>query len=641
MATYGRGQMLGSGINPESFKLDYDGMANAAATQAQGVSDLGASIGGVIKQFGEAKEQRKKIDAETKASRAGIESAIKLGDALDFDVKGMLSPVLDRMDDPNTTPIEAAALGREASTQIANVLNLGFKARDQESQRASLMQDAAYKDAQLKIAQQNANSRAQSAIAAGNAPPATMDMPLGDGSTRKMQWDGESQSYVPIPVSGLTDTSTSALGNLPDPLKPYAKDFEVAGAKYGVAPNILAAISMHETGNGTSSAFRNKNNAMGISNASGPVEVGSVAESIDRMARLLGKGINEGTGPYANAKSIADIGNIYAPPGAGNDPRNLNQFWTQGVTSNIQKLSENQAEQVQPTTQNQGGIGFTPAKTAGSETYRPFNPEEIARYGSDGQVSSTGKVYPIRPPSGTEFTVNPDRSVTYKTGAIGGAKAEGVAKAQEQVKKESFRLNQANTEEAFARLDAAGTNNPVFAAGKALLAEALPASETGELAGFYERINDENSFIKMNQQRASSPTGGSAGSMTEKEWPKYQGRFSPLKTNARKDTIAKSLSLNLLNSFEAVNGTPDDVIKLLDDKKIDQATYDNYVNDYIRNRQIARVNANGVEGESYDWTRLNKKLLSKSTIFEAPASSSPFTLSPEAQDVSKRHPTGK
>jgi len=375
--------MLGSGINPESFKLDYSGMANAAATQAQGVSDLGASIGGVIREFGKASEERKKIDAETKASRAGIESAIKLGDALGFDVKGMLSPVLDRMDDPNTTPMEAAALGREASTQIANVLNLGFKAQDQESERARLMQDTAYKNEQLRIAQQNANSRAQSAMAAGNAPPPTMDMPLGDGSTQKMQWNGEIQSYVPIRISGLTDTSTSALGNLPDPLKPYAKDFEVAGAKYGVAPNILAAISMHETGNGTSSAFRNKNNAMGISNASGPVEVGSVAESIDKMARLLGKGINEGTGPYANAKSIADIGNIYAPPGAGNDPRNLNQFWTQGVTSNIQKLSENQAEQVQPTTQNQGGIGFTPAKVEAEPTARIITGEEAQKLGGD------------------------------------------------------------------------------------------------------------------------------------------------------------------------------------------------------------------------------------------------------------------
>jgi len=138
----------------------------------------------------------------------------------------------------------------------------------------------------------------------------------------------------------------------------------------------------------------------------------------------------------------------------------------------------------------------------------------------------------------------------------------------------------------------------------------------------------------MSQLRASSPTGGAAGTMTEKEWPRFEGRFSPLKANAKKDTLAKSLSLNLLNAFEATNGTPDDVIKALDEKKIDQATYDNYVNDYVNNRQIARVNANGVEGKSYDWTKLNKKLLSKSTIFEAP--NVPIIgLSPEAQEARK------
>jgi len=257
------------------------------------------------------------------------------------------------------------------------------------------------------------------------------------------------------------------------------------------------------------------------------------------------------------------------------------------------------------------------------EKFRPFNAEESKLYGSQGQVDiSTNRAYPITPPSGTSFKTNPDGSVEYITGAGVSQKTENAAKAGEQLKNESFRLNQANTEEAFTRLDTAGTNNPVFAAGNALLAEALPASETGELAGFYERINGENSFIKMKQQRDSSVTGGASGTMTEKEWPRYEGRFSPLKINARKDTIAKSLSLNLLNSFEAVNGTPDDVIKLLNEKKIDQATYDNYVSDYITNRQIARVNANGVEGKSYEWTKLNKNLLSKSTIYEAPAASS-------------------
>jgi hypothetical protein len=52
MATYGQGQMLGSGINPESFKQDYSGFANAAAMQAQGIANLGKSIGGMIQDYG-------------------------------------------------------------------------------------------------------------------------------------------------------------------------------------------------------------------------------------------------------------------------------------------------------------------------------------------------------------------------------------------------------------------------------------------------------------------------------------------------------------------------------------------------------------------------------------------------------------
>ena len=613
--------MLGSGINPESFKQDYSGFARAAETQAQGMANLGASIGGVIKDFGEQKKEQKKVDAYNKASSKAIEAAITLGKS--YDVQGVedtLSPFLKAYNDPNLSPIEKAALLDEGKAMIPNVFGRF---------------DASQADA-IKKAQLDADENAAKA-AARNAPP-TIKMPLGDGSTQEMQWDSESRSWTPVPVSGLSGGSTSSLGNLPDALKPYAKNFETAGAKYGVAPNILAAISMHETANGTSSAFRNKNNAMGISDASGPVEVGSVAESIDRMARLLGRGINEGTGPYANAKSIEDIANIYAPLGAGNDPRNLNQFWTQGVTSNIQKLSENNAEQIEPTTQNQGRIGFTPAEA--EETYEQ-NVEAGGLFGQRNTKTKEFKAYPGQT-GGRSIKFNPETGqLEIIEGSQAGGKAKGVAEAQEQMKDESFRLNQANTEEAFKRLDTAGTNNPFFAAGNALMAEVLEASEAGELAGFYERINGENSFEKMSQLRASSPTGGAAGTMTEKEWPRFEGRFSPLKANARKDTLAKSLSLNLLNAFEATNGTPDDIIKALDEKKIDQATYDNYVSDYVRNRRIARVNANGVEGESYDWTRLNRKLLSKSTIFEAPVSSSPFTLSPEAEDVSRRHPTGK
>lgn len=384
MATYGRGQMLGSGINPESFKLDYSGMANAAATQAQGVSDLGASIGGVIKQFGEAKEQRKKIDAETKASRAGIESAIKLGDALGFDVKGMLSPVLDQMDDPNTTPMEAAALGREASTQIANVLNLGFKAQDQESQRASLMQDTAYKNEQLRIAQQNANSRAKAAIASGNAPPKTLDVPI-EGGTQLMQWDGDSQSYVPIQVSGLGNESQSAKG---DNLIDLVKGFE------GFNPRAYSDYKQTSIGYGTKGR---EGEVLNEEQATERLksELSGHAERIQKAAELKGISLNKN---QFNALTSFDYN---TGKGAnlierfGENPDQLASKileYTKAGGEDLPGLVRRRrieaalflSPEQQSTTQNQGGIGFTPAETEPPQkTSRIVTGEEAQNEGGD------------------------------------------------------------------------------------------------------------------------------------------------------------------------------------------------------------------------------------------------------------------
>jgi hypothetical protein len=122
MATYGRGQMLGSGINPESFKQDYSGFARAAETQAQGMANLGASISGVIKDFGEQKKEQKKVDAYNKASSKAIEAAITLGKS--YDVQGVedtLTPFLEAYSDPNLSPIEKAALLDEGKAMISNV----------------------------------------------------------------------------------------------------------------------------------------------------------------------------------------------------------------------------------------------------------------------------------------------------------------------------------------------------------------------------------------------------------------------------------------------------------------------------------------------------------------------------------------
>jgi mannosyl-glycoprotein endo-beta-N-acetylglucosaminidase len=126
-------------------------------------------------------------------------------------------------------------------------------------------------------------------------------------------------------------------GRLPGPLQQHSGAFEHYGQKYGVDPKFLAAISMLETGSGTSSAFRNKNNAMGVSNSSGPIAFGSVDQSIERMARVLAKR----DGPYAGRQTIGQIAGVYCPVGAGNDVNGTNHHWPSMVSKFYSQLGGN------------------------------------------------------------------------------------------------------------------------------------------------------------------------------------------------------------------------------------------------------------------------------------------------------------
>jgi len=137
MAAYGKGQMLGSGINPESFKQDYSGFSRAAEIQAQGLQNLGASIGGAIQNFGEAKKEQKKVDAYNKASAKSIEAAITLGKSYGITAaEETLAPFLQSYNDPNLSPIEKAALLDEGKAMIPNVFGRFDKSQAMAIQNA-------------------------------------------------------------------------------------------------------------------------------------------------------------------------------------------------------------------------------------------------------------------------------------------------------------------------------------------------------------------------------------------------------------------------------------------------------------------------------------------------------------------------
>lgn len=146
----------------------------------------------------------------------------------------------------------------------------------------------------------------------------------GQGTNR--QWRG----YVPTDVEAIR-------AQLPANAKHLAESFVSAGQTYGVDPLFLMSISKLETGSWTSNAFNNKNNAMGISDASGPTFQASHHSSVMTMAASL-SGASGTSGYYNNATTVGQVGAIYAPSGAVNDFNGTNSQWGIHVGNNFDNL---------------------------------------------------------------------------------------------------------------------------------------------------------------------------------------------------------------------------------------------------------------------------------------------------------------
>lgn len=106
--------------------------------------------------------------------------------------------------------------------------------------------------------------------------------------------------------------------------------FVDAAARHGVDPTLLMAIAAHETGKGTSDMVKNKNNPGGLFDSVKDeyMTFATIEEGIDRMASNLKRNyIDQGL------TTIAQIQPKYAPVGAANDPKKLNDQWQGGVTT--------------------------------------------------------------------------------------------------------------------------------------------------------------------------------------------------------------------------------------------------------------------------------------------------------------------
>ncbi len=200
--------------------------------------------------------------------------------------------------------------------------------------------DVSAKDAAAVADQagQKAASEAAADQPAGDTQAAAEAKPGEEAKATEETQAGEKSEESKVP--GTEDTSWTE--KLPAGLKKHADAFIEAGKKHGVDPRFLAAISMQETGGGTSKAIKNKNNAMGIMGKKGLKKFKSVADSIDAQARSLTR---EG-GYYKGANSINGIAGIYAPVGAKNDPTGLNRHWKTNVGDFYERLGGDSSDRV-------------------------------------------------------------------------------------------------------------------------------------------------------------------------------------------------------------------------------------------------------------------------------------------------------
>lgn len=109
---------------------------------------------------------------------------------------------------------------------------------------------------------------------------------------------------------------------------PLANQYEnvvrVAQAN-GVPPERMAAIMAEETGRGTSRILRENNNPAGLAGRGGYLKFPTLEAGIEAAGRTIGR-IYQQTGG-----NLLGMGRIYAPPGAGNDPRRTNWQWPGAV----------------------------------------------------------------------------------------------------------------------------------------------------------------------------------------------------------------------------------------------------------------------------------------------------------------------
>lgn len=148
-----------------------------------------------------------------------------------------------------------------------------------------------------------------------------------------------SSSSTSVKVGGGKNVTASQLDSmLGGVLKGHGADYLKYSQQYNVDPALAAAISISETGHGTSYAARVQNNPGGIMDWNNNWKTVKQFSSLEEGIKYQIKNLKD-TYISQGLTSIEAIGSKYAPIGASNDPNNLNKNWIPTVTEYYNKMT--------------------------------------------------------------------------------------------------------------------------------------------------------------------------------------------------------------------------------------------------------------------------------------------------------------
>lgn len=152
----------------------------------------------------------------------------------------------------------------------------------------------------------------------------------------------------------------------------------------GIDPLLLAGVIAHETGNGLVLSGNNPGGVMDpATGMARKMKFSGLDDGFSKTAQVVAKNYRRAGG------DLDQMGNIYAPPGAANDPRGLNGGWPAGVRKNMQQMSGSSPA-------GSGGTGDAVAYAEGFKGMNEYSHNRILASALGGDVRGRSNAWCAR-----------------------------------------------------------------------------------------------------------------------------------------------------------------------------------------------------------------------------------------------------